>query len=103
MACGIELLYFFFPGFVMHCCALNKFLLVFSGQEVHTLNICVTPFMYSCNYDSNHFISPQLPLLEAGDIIIDGGNSEYKDSTVSTIIATFSGLKLTCFLFNQLS
>ena len=25
----------------------------------------------------------QVPLLEAGDIIIDGGNSEYRDSIVS--------------------
>ena len=25
-----------------------------------------------------------MPLLEAGDIIIDGGNSEYRDSIVST-------------------
>lgn len=25
----------------------------------------------------------QVPLLEAGDIIIDGGNSEYRDTTVS--------------------
>lgn len=25
---------------------------------------------------------PQVPLLEAGDIIIDGGNSEYRDTTV---------------------
>ena len=45
------------------------------------------------------FLFSQLPLLEAGDIIIDGGNSEYKDSNVSIIIAAFSGLKLTCFLF----
>lgn len=27
-------------------------------------------------------LSPQVPLLEAGDIIIDGGNSEYNDTTV---------------------
>lgn len=30
-------------------------------------------------------ILPQVPLLEAGDIIIDGGNSEYRDTTVSQI------------------
>ena len=29
------------------------------------------------------FLLPQVPLLEAGDIIIDGGNSEYRDTTVS--------------------
>ena len=29
------------------------------------------------------FIEMLLPLLEAGDIIIDGGNSEYTDSNVS--------------------
>lgn len=29
-------------------------------------------------------LSPlQVPLLEAGDIIIDGGNSEYNDTTVA--------------------
>lgn len=28
-------------------------------------------------------LSPQVPLLEAGDIIIDGGNSEYHDTTVA--------------------
>ena len=28
------------------------------------------------------FIDQLLPLLEKGDIIIDGGNSEYTDSTV---------------------
>ena len=28
----------------------------------------------------------QVPLLEAGDIIIDGGNSEYRDSIVSKLI-----------------
>lgn len=27
----------------------------------------------------------QVPLLETGDIIIDGGNSEYRDTTVSLI------------------
>lgn len=29
------------------------------------------------------FVRLQVPLLEAGDIIIDGGNSEYRDTTVS--------------------
>lgn len=28
-------------------------------------------------------LSSQVPLLEAGDIIIDGGNSEYNDTTVA--------------------
>lgn len=28
-------------------------------------------------------LSSQVPLLEAGDIIVDGGNSEYNDTTVA--------------------
>lgn len=28
----------------------------------------------------------QLPLLEKGDIIIDGGNSEYRDTNVSIVL-----------------
>lgn len=33
------------------------------------------------------FIDKLVPLLEKGDIIIDGGNSEYKDSNVRIIIS----------------
>lgn len=32
------------------------------------------------------FIEKLVPLLNEGDIIIDGGNSEYTDSNVSVII-----------------
>lgn len=32
------------------------------------------------------FIDLLVPLLEKGDIIIDGGNSEYTDSNVSTLL-----------------
>ncbi len=34
------------------------------------------------------FIDLLVPLLEAGDIIIDGGNSEYTDSNVSILCVT---------------
>lgn len=38
------------------------------------------------------FIEMLLPLMEAGDIIIDGGNSEYTDSNVSASCSTCSVL-----------
>jgi len=37
----------------------------------------------------------QVPLLEAGDIIIDGGNSEYRDTTVSLFSARSGCIKYT--------
>ena len=52
------------------------------------------PFLYLCEYCPQFldysfaliYIIPfqfQVPLLEKGDIIIDGGNSEYRDTNVS--------------------
>lgn len=40
------------------------------------------------------FVFLQVPLLEAGDIIIDGGNSEYRDTTVSHKQSPFRSLSL---------
>ena len=37
-----------------------------------------------------HFVFDQVPLLEKGDIIIDGGNSEYSDTNVSHEQSTMS-------------
>lgn len=44
------------------------------------------------SYLLNHavFVLLQVPLLEAGDIIIDGGNSEYRDTTVGDRESLFS-------------
>jgi len=41
----------------------------------------------------------QVPLLEPGDIIIDGGNSEYTDTTVYLYITLYI---LLLFINNQL-
>lgn len=35
------------------------------------------------------FVEKLVPLLDAGDIIIDGGNSEYRDTTVSILQSGF--------------
>lgn len=37
----------------------------------------------------------QVPLLETGDIIIDGGNSEYRDTTVSLFLTQNGWIKYT--------
>ena len=42
------------------------------------------------------FIDRLVPLLEAGDIIIDGGNSEYTDSNVSTLYTCSPYHPLSC-------
>ncbi|MDT8281266.1 MAG: decarboxylating NADP(+)-dependent phosphogluconate dehydrogenase [Gammaproteobacteria bacterium] len=41
----------------------------------------------------DHFIDMLLPLLEAGDVIIDGGNSHYPDSTRRTAYLRDKGLR----------
>ena len=41
----------------------------------------------------DHFIDMLIPLLEAGDVIIDGGNSHYPDSTRRTAYLKEKGLR----------
>jgi 6-phosphogluconate dehydrogenase len=41
----------------------------------------------------DHFIDMLVPLLEAGDVIIDGGNSHYPDSTRRTVYLREKGLR----------
>lgn len=55
-------------------------------RTVHIINYAHA----SMSFDSpgislltSFLLSFQVPLLEPGDIIIDGGNSEYRDTTVS--------------------
>ena len=38
-------------------------------------------FLFTAGEAVDNFINQLIPLLEPGDIIIDGGNSEYTDST----------------------
>lgn len=53
------------------------------------------------NWHCAAFVLLQVPLLQAGDIIIDGGNSEYRDTTVSHG-GNFFSFRKSLFLFVEI-
>lgn len=47
-------------------------------------NTCILSCLLSAGQAVDDFINKLVPLLDKGDIIIDGGNSEYQDTTRRT-------------------
>lgn len=61
--------------------AVDDFIDKLVGRVFTSLESCDEPCLLNWSVCAARVVL-QVPLLEAGDIIIDGGNSEYRDTTV---------------------